>query len=177
MISEVMAINYGRKYFDRVLIFRPHNVYGPNMGWEHVIPDFLVRMIRLGRIHPDVIPFPIQGTGQETRSFVFIRDFIDGLMHVINKGEHLGIYHIGTREEVSIQEVALEVARCLERQIQIIPGKITQGSTPRRCPDITKIMKLGYHPRYTLKEGLPLAAQWYVNHFDLAPDSAKAGIT
>ena len=36
LISELMAINYGRKYFNRVLIFRPHNVYGPDMGWEHV---------------------------------------------------------------------------------------------------------------------------------------------
>ncbi|MGB8037417.1 MAG: SDR family NAD(P)-dependent oxidoreductase, partial [Pseudolabrys sp.] len=37
LISELMAINFGRKYFERVLIFRPHNVYGPDMGWEHVI--------------------------------------------------------------------------------------------------------------------------------------------
>ena len=44
IISEVMAINYGRKYFDRVLIFRPHNVYGPDMGFEHVIPQFALRM-------------------------------------------------------------------------------------------------------------------------------------
>lgn len=39
IISELMAINFGRKYFDRVVIFRPHNVYGPDMGWEHVIPN------------------------------------------------------------------------------------------------------------------------------------------
>ena len=40
IISELMAINYGRKFFDRVLIFRPHNIYGPDMGFEHVIPQF-----------------------------------------------------------------------------------------------------------------------------------------
>ena len=39
-----MAINFGRKYFERVLIFRPHNVYGPDMGWEHVIPQFALRL-------------------------------------------------------------------------------------------------------------------------------------
>src|SRR5258708_36598385 len=39
IISELMAINYGRKYFARVLIFRPPNVYGPDMGWEQVIPQ------------------------------------------------------------------------------------------------------------------------------------------
>ena len=44
MISELMVIHYGQKYFKRVLIFRPHNVYGPEMGWEHVIPQFIMRM-------------------------------------------------------------------------------------------------------------------------------------
>ena len=44
IISELMAINYGRKFFDRVLIFRPHNVYGPDMGFEHVLPQFALRM-------------------------------------------------------------------------------------------------------------------------------------
>ena len=43
LISEVMAINFGRKFFERVLIFRPHNVYGPDMGFEHVIPQFALR--------------------------------------------------------------------------------------------------------------------------------------
>ena len=40
IISEFMAINYGRKFFERVLIFRPHNVYGPDMGFEHVLRNF-----------------------------------------------------------------------------------------------------------------------------------------
>ncbi len=44
IISELMAINYGRKFFERVLIFRPHNVYGPDMGWEHVVPQFAMRL-------------------------------------------------------------------------------------------------------------------------------------
>ena len=47
LISELMAINFGRKYFERVLIFRPHNVYGPDMGFEHVIPQFALRLQRL----------------------------------------------------------------------------------------------------------------------------------
>ena len=49
IISELMAINYGRKYFDRAIIFRPHNVFGPDMGWEHVIPQFVLRMKEICR--------------------------------------------------------------------------------------------------------------------------------
>ena len=57
IISELMAINYGRKDFERVLIFRPHNVYGPDMGFEHVIPQFCRRLqdaarAQTGRAHP-----------------------------------------------------------------------------------------------------------------------------
>ena len=52
LISELMAINFGRKYFDRVLIFRPHNVYGPDMGWEHVIPQLALRLNAAAKAQP-----------------------------------------------------------------------------------------------------------------------------
>jgi nucleoside-diphosphate-sugar epimerase len=62
IISELMAINYGRKFFDRVLIFRPHNVYGPDMGFEHVIPQFALRLKRAAALHKSgKVPFEIQG--------------------------------------------------------------------------------------------------------------------
>ena len=47
ILTEVMGINYGRKYFKKLIIFRPHNVYGPDMGNEHVIPQFIKRMRNL----------------------------------------------------------------------------------------------------------------------------------
>ncbi len=53
LISELMAINYGRKHFDRVLIFRPHNVYGPDMGCEHVVPQFALRLKKARRAPPE----------------------------------------------------------------------------------------------------------------------------
>ncbi len=98
IINEVMALNYGRRHFDRVVIVRPHNVYGPDMGWEHVIPQLVLRMKGLAGSPLDPVPFPIQGTGTQTRSFVYIEDFIDGLMLAINRGVHRGIYHVGTME-------------------------------------------------------------------------------
>ena len=106
-----MAINFGRKYFERVLIFRPHNVYGPDMGWEHVIPQFALRLDAAAKKQPSgKLPFEIQGTGKETRSFCFIDDLVSGVMVMLEKGEHLGIYHVGTTEEVTIAELARRVA-------------------------------------------------------------------
>ena len=89
IICELMAINYGRKYFEKSMIFRPHNVYGPDMGWEHVIPQFALRMKDMcASISGKTINFPISGTGKETRAFVYIDDFIDGLKIMIDKGEN-----------------------------------------------------------------------------------------
>lgn len=171
IISEMMALNYGRKYFERVLIFRPHNVYGPDMGWEHVIPQFVLRMKALCQTQTthETIKFPIQGTGQETRAFVFIEDFIDGLMLMLERGEHLNIYHIGTMEEVTIAEVARLVGHYFGKSVEIIPGQAATGGTPRRCPDIRKLAALGYQPKYALRDGLPFIAKWYDENAHLAP--------
>ncbi|NEP56755.1 MAG: SDR family NAD(P)-dependent oxidoreductase [Symploca sp. SIO2G7] len=161
IISEIMALNYGRKHFERVLIFRPHNVYGPDMGWEHVIPQFVLRMKALCQEETNPIQFKIQGTGEETRSFVFIDDFIDGLMVVLEKGEHLGIYHIGTMEEIAIAQVAHLVGEYFGRPIEIVRGELAKGGTPRRCPDISKLQALGYQPKFSFRDGLPIIAKWY----------------
>ena len=102
-----MTINFGRKYFEKVIVYRPHNVYGPYMGWEHVLPQFAMKMNKLTQeTDGDIIDFPIQGSGEETRSFIYIDDFIDGILTLIQKGEHLNIYNIGTMEEISIKELA-----------------------------------------------------------------------
>lgn len=163
IISELMAINYGRKHFERVVIFRPHNVYGPDMGWEHVIPQFMVRMKEITKDSKKTeIEFPIQGTGKETRSFIYIDDFIDGLMLTIKKGKHLSIYHIGTMDEITIAELVREVGSCFGKKLHVIPGELTKGSTPRRCPDITKLRNLGFSPKIPLKQGVAKTALWYI---------------
>ena len=170
LISEVMAINFGRKYFERVLIFRPHNVYGPDMGWEHVVPQFALRLHALGKSQPSGrLRFEIQGTGAETRSFCFIDDLVAGVMVMREKGEHLGIYHVGTAEEVAIAELARRIAHLAQREIELIPGALQAGGTMRRCPDISKLAQLGYKPRVPLSEGLKPTLDWYWSNAALAP--------
>lgn len=163
LISELLVLNYGRQYFDRVVIFRPHNVYGPDMGQEHVLPEFALRMHQLTQSQPTgVIDFPIQGSGQETRAFVYVDDFTDGLLRVIRDGEHMGIYNIGTTDEISIMEVAQTVADYFAREIRIQPGTLQVGSTPRRCPDISRLQALGYAPQISFADGVAKTVSWYV---------------
>ena len=176
IISELLAINYGRAFFDRVVIFRPHNVYGPDMGWEHVIPQFALRMRELSHGSPyGPLSFPIQGSGKETRAFIHIDDFTDGLALVLALGQHLGIYHLGTEEEVSVAALAKAVGSCFGREVQVEPGMLQPGSTLRRCPNISKMRGLGFAPKIPLQAGLPGVVRWYGEHADQAPRPKGAG--
>jgi len=170
IISELMAINYGRKFFDRVLIFRPHNVYGPDMGFEHVIPQFALRLRRAMAQHQTgAVPFEMHGDGSQTRSFCHVNDLVRGVMVMRDKGEHLGIYHIGTTEEVTIGDLARRIAVYAGREIEFVSLPTPAGGTERRCPDIGKLVKLGFRPQVTLAQGLPPTVDWYFANESLAP--------
>jgi nucleoside-diphosphate-sugar epimerase len=165
-IAEVMAFSFA-KSFQRTMIFRPHNVYGADMGWEHVIPQFALRLSALvaerGTATP--IPFPIQGDGSETRAFVHVDDFTRGLECMIERGKDREIYHLGTDVETSVADLARSVARALGTTIELVPGALLQGSTKRRCPDIAKARgELEYAPKITLDHGLPGVVAWYRDH-------------
>ncbi|MFH1983035.1 MAG: SDR family NAD(P)-dependent oxidoreductase [Pseudomonadota bacterium] len=165
IISELIAINYGRTDFERVMIFRPHNIYGPDMGWEHVIPQFIKRAgEQIERRMGDVIPFDIQGDGRQTRAFCYIDDFVDGLQCVLTRGTHLGIYHIGNPEEITIQEVAEKVVGCFGKKARIIPGDYLEGGTHRRCPAIGRLAEIGYKPIVPFDDGLTRTVAWYRAH-------------
>ena len=85
------------------------------------------------------------------------------------KGEHLGIYHVGTTEEVTIAELARRMAGIAGREIELVAGKPAPGGTARRCPDISKLARLGYKPRVPLSEGLKPTLDWYWCNAELAP--------
>ena len=162
ILCELMTINYGKKFFDKSIIFRPHNVYGANMGWEHVIPNFITKIFKNSLNNDNsTIDLEIQGNGDETRAFIYIDDFIDGLLKVYDKGKNLNIYNIGTQNEISIRDLAKKIANHFQKELKIIPGKIQEGSTKRRCPDISKICNLGFKENYTIEEGLKLTTEWY----------------
>ncbi|MBI4323019.1 MAG: SDR family NAD(P)-dependent oxidoreductase [Candidatus Omnitrophica bacterium] len=169
IISEMMAIHCGKGRVDRLLIVRPHNVYGPDMGWEHVIPQFVLRMRRLAQEPTNPVPFPIQGSGKETRSFLYIDDFVNGLRVVMEHGEHLAIYHLGTSEEMTVETVAIEVGRYFGKDVRIVPQTPAHGSTLRRCPEISRLTALGFRPAVRFSDGLPLVARWYDEHAQAAP--------
>ena len=165
IISEVLAIN-NSKIFKKLIIFRPHNVYGPDMGFEHVIPQIILRMRKLKK-RSGKTNFKIQGSGKETRSFNHIDDFVDGFFKILRKGKHLNIYNIGTQEEIKISDLTRLIAKNLNYKIKIIKTSVSKGSTTRRCPDISKLKKLGYSPKIKIKKGIKEVIEWYSNPINL----------
>lgn len=165
IVSELIAFNYAQEHYRKVQVFRPHNVYGPDMGWKHVIPQFITRAIDGRNAHPrGSVPFEIQGGGAETRAFCFVDDIVNGVLAMYSRGGHREVYHIGNDEEVTIRELADRVAIALDVELDVRLGEAAVGGTPRRCPDITKMRRLGYRPKIGLDEGLERTAAWYRQH-------------
>ena len=149
ILTELMGIHYGKKYFKKLIIFRPHNVYGKNMRQEHVIPEFINRFKKIKGKN-----FKIQGSGNEIRSFIFIEDFVKAFELIMKKGKHLNIYNIGTSQKIKIRELAIKMSKIFKKKIIIKKGKLSKGGTKIRTPDITKIKRLGFKPRYNLDSGM-----------------------
>ena len=163
IITELLAIHYTAKSDLNTIICRPHNFYGPDMGVGHVIPQFVLRMKELSNnLKKNKIEFPIQGTGDETRSFCYIDDAIDALLLSSINGRKGEIYHLGTENEITIKELAINIADILGIKIIIKEGELLTGGTKRRCPDISKISKLGYSPKFSIAEGLEQTVNWYI---------------
>ena len=162
IITELMGVHYGKKFFKKLIIFRPHNVYGPDMGNEHVIPEFINRFIKMKK---NTNIFQIQGTGNETRSFIFIDDFVRAFDLIIKKGKHLSIYNIGTEEKIKINKLALIISNFFQKKISIKKNKIKKGSAQNRCPNIFKIKKLGFRKKNNLYSGLVKTVAWYRRNY------------
>lgn len=164
--TELIAFDYAREHYRQVQVFRPHNVYGPDMGFKHVIPQFVLRAFAAKEegAQGGAAPFPIQGDGTETRAFCYVDDIVSGILTMYAHGGHREIYHIGNDDEVSIADLAGRVGKAVGLELAVQPGPASEGGTPRRCPDITKMRTLGYEPAVSLDDGLARTVAWYSEH-------------
>ena len=157
--SELLAVNFAKQFDLDLKIFRPHNVYGPNMGYEHVIPEIINKVLSSndGKVF-------MQGDGSDTRAFIFIDDFIQAFNMVMNDSSDEMIFHIGNMEEISILEIYKKIISLSGKNIELIPGDRPLGATNRRCPDNSRIRSLGYNQQISIDHGIKLAFDWYKNN-------------
>ena len=153
IISEVLLLN--STYFRKAIIFRPHNIYGPNMGYEHVIPEIITKSIKAKK------NIKLQGNGKNKRSFCYIDDFVEGLNLILKKGKHKEIYNIGSPYEINIIDITKKILKIINKDLHIKVSNKIFFNAKRRLPDLSKLRKIGYKPKINLNMGLIKTIEWY----------------
>ena len=155
--GESIVINAARQRGFEHTVLRYHNVYGPRMGYDHVIPQFIRRLVRGEE-------FTVEGDGTQTRAFCYIDDAVDGTQRaaVDTRGAD-EIFNIG---DPSQERPLLDVIALLEEISgrSVTPRFVAApaGSPARRCPDIERASRLlGFEPAVGLREGLARTYAWY----------------
>ncbi len=166
MLGESGFLNYSRKCGFECTIVRYHNVFGPRMGFKHVIPHLAQRFLA------NEDPFLVYGHDQ-TRSFCYITDAVEGTVLAMENEKSNGeIYHIGSMDEITIEELIKEAGKFFDYKGVYENAPTYPGSVARRCPDITKARTtLGFEPKVDWKEGLKLTLSWYKSFFESGKES------
>ena len=159
-ISKIVGEAYCNYYLKQkkipFTIIRPHNFYGPNMGFKHVIPQFFIKaMNRKGN-------FEIQGKGNETRSFCYIDDAVKAIVKLsFSKISHNQIIHIGNNTETSILKLAKIILKITNQNKRFKFSKLQTGSVKRRLPKLKFYKKVKLRNNVNLEEGLKKTFNWF----------------
>ena len=168
-VAETLCMDYHRQNGVDVRIARIFNTYGPRMNLDdgRVVSNFMAQALR----GQDLTIF---GSGQQTRSFQYVTDCIDGLIRVMN-GPDIGPYNIGNPIEFTIIELAREVIALVNPNLGIVDLPKTEDDPAQRKPDIEKARReLGWEPTTPLREGLGLMLEDFRARV-LAEDAAPKG--
>ncbi|HEY3414764.1 MAG TPA: UDP-glucuronic acid decarboxylase family protein [Armatimonadota bacterium] len=155
--SEAMTFAYRRYHHVDAKIVRIFNTYGPRMRLAdgRVVPNFIAQALR-GE------PLTIYGSGEQTRSFCYVSDLIDGIFRLATS-EESGPINIGNPSEMTIWQFAERIKAITGSRSEIVYVPLpTEDDPKQRCPDITKARaRLGYEPKVGLDEGLRLTIEYF----------------
>jgi nucleoside-diphosphate-sugar epimerase len=160
ILGESAFLNYAKKFDFDATVVRYHNVFGPNMGFKHVIPHLVERFFN------NENPFQVYGH-EQTRAFSYIDDAVEGTVMAMENDQANGeIYHLGSPTEISIETLTRAVGDIMGYKGEYVMAPTYPGSVSRRCPDISKARQhLGYEPKVEWLEGLVHTIDWYVAYF------------
>jgi len=157
LLGEAAFLHTARAKGFHAVVGRFHNVYGPRMGADHVIPEMSLRAMR------GEDPFRVPGADQ-FRAFCHVDDAVEAMLRLMATPAAAGqIVHIGNdRDQTNIGDLAKLVLRLAGVSPSIEPLAAPSGSVPRRCPDLTRLRELtGFEPAVQLEEGVRTTYSWY----------------
>lgn len=147
--AEAISMAYHREHGVETRIARIFNTYGPRMRPTdgRAIPTF-VRQALQGD------PITVYGDGEQTRSFCYVDDLIQGMRALVERGDAHPV-NIGRPEEVTINELAERIRDLVGSDSEIVHRELPEDDPQVRCPDITRAREtLGWEPEVPLREGL-----------------------
>lgn len=149
--AEALTMAYHRFHGIDTRIARIFNTYGPRMHLDdgRVVPNFIQQALR-GE------PLTVYGDGQQTRSFCYVEDLIEGIVRLLLSDEHLPV-NLGNPVELTILEFAEKINQIVGNKagIVFVPGDRLDSDPQRRRPDITRArIILGWEPKFSLDDGL-----------------------
>ncbi len=162
IMGELLFINYARAHDMNMSILRYHNIYGPRMGFVHVIPELSMRILRREN------PFQLYEPSQ-TRAFCYVGDAVEATIKVADSEMASSeIINIGSdTEEITIGDLAAKLFEISGFSPVVKPLPPPLGSPDRRCPDISKLRSMTkFEPKISLDEGLKRTFQWYRRYFE-----------
>lgn len=163
IFGELAVTQYCRAHEKPFVIVRYHNVYGPRMGNEHVIPELFQR----ARSGQDPL---IVYSADHMRAFCYVSDAVAATVAAMRSAAAEGqTINVGDdREEITIGELAERLLLSANLQAAISPQEAASDPVKRRCPDLSRARALlGYEPRVSLEDGLKQTLAWYADR--LAP--------
>jgi len=149
-VAESLLINYQQQNHVDIRIIRIFNTYGPRMALNdgRVVSNFILQALR-GE------PITIFGKGEQTRSFCYISDLIDGTMRMMEQSEFSGPLNLGNPEEITVLALAEWILKLTASKSKIVFKELPVDDPVRRCPDISLAReKLDWQVRVSLPDGL-----------------------
>ena len=157
--AEAMTMAYHRYHGLNTRIVRIFNTYGPRMRFRdgRVVPNFIMQALK-GE------PLTVYGQGQQTRSFQYVDDLVDGLNKLLNSDHHLPV-NIGNPHEMTVLEFAKKIIELTDSKSEIVYKPLPEDDPQVRQPDITKAKKiLNWEPKVNLEEGLLRTIEYFRAH-------------
>ena len=156
--AETLFFDYHRQHKMSIKVARIFNTYGPNMRPDdgRVVSNFICQAL-LGE---DITVF---GRGEQTRSFCYVTELIDGLDRLMNSPENItGPINIGNPNEFTIRELAEKVIDITGSKSKIVERPLPEDDPKQRQPNIDLAEKLlGWHPTINLNEGLKRTVAYF----------------
>ena len=149
-MAETLCFDYSRMHGVSVVVARIFNTYGPRMSPSdgRVVTNFISQALRCE-------PLTIYGSGDQTRSFCYCDDLVDGLLALMNHVEVEGPVNLGNPDEITISELARRVTALVHPGLAVVHQPLPIDDPQRRRPSIERAeMLLGWHPVVDLNHGL-----------------------